>query len=213
MSEDILKDSWLPDEAVSKRIKDRIKKAGKRFHSNDNISEFIEDGEMDLLQAEVQEKLLGVLDSLLIDTLLDIGFTNLSVLDISVKALERAQKRLGKRAKEVEWIESNILDFKPQKSYTLWHDRASFHFLTEEEDIKKYTTLVDLAKSESLVLGTFSTSGPHKCSGLVIRQYDCKSLATCFKRYFSQLECLETDHITPFDTIQKFVFSRFKRKP
>ena len=101
-------------------------------------------------------------DSLLIDALLDLGFTNLSVLDISVKALERAQKRLGKRAKEVKWIESNILDFKPQKSYTLWHDRASFHFLTKEEEIKKYTTLVDLAKIESLVLGTFSTSGPQK---------------------------------------------------
>lgn len=152
-------------------------------------------------------------DSLLIDTLLDLGFTNLSVLDISVKALERAQKRLGKRTKEVKWIESNILDFKPQKSYTLWHDRACFHFLTKEEGIKKYTTLVDLAKIESLVLGTFSTSGLQKCSGLVIKQYDCKSLAACFKTHFSQLECLETDHTTPFDTTQKFVFSRFKRKP
>ena len=68
MSEDILKDSWMPEGPVSKKIKDRIKKAGKRFHSNDNISEFIEDGEMDLLQAEVQEKLQGVLDSLVIDT-------------------------------------------------------------------------------------------------------------------------------------------------
>ena len=68
MSEDILKDSWLPDEAVSNKIKERIQKAGRRYHSNDNISEFIEDGEMDLLQAEVQEKLQGVLDSLVIDT-------------------------------------------------------------------------------------------------------------------------------------------------
>ena len=68
MSEDILKDSWVPEGPVSKKIKDRIKKAGKRFHSNDNISEFIEEGEMDLLQAEVQEKLQGVLDSLVIDT-------------------------------------------------------------------------------------------------------------------------------------------------
>ena len=68
MSEDILKDSWVPEGPISKKIKDRIKKAGKRFHSNDNISEFIQEGEMDLLQAEVQEKLQGVLDSLVIDT-------------------------------------------------------------------------------------------------------------------------------------------------
>ncbi len=68
MSEDILKDSWAPEGPVSNKIKERIKKAGKRFHSNDNISEFIEDGEMDQLQTEVQEKLQGVLDSLVIDT-------------------------------------------------------------------------------------------------------------------------------------------------
>ena len=68
MSEDMLKDSWVPEGPISKKIKERIKKAGKRFHSNDNISEFIEDGEMDLLQAEVQDKLQGVLDSLVSDT-------------------------------------------------------------------------------------------------------------------------------------------------
>ena len=63
-----LKDVWDPEGPISKKIKDRIKKAGKRFHSNDNISEFIEEGEIELLQAEVQEKLQGVLDSLVIDT-------------------------------------------------------------------------------------------------------------------------------------------------
>ena len=68
MSEDILKDSWMPDEPVSKTIKNRITKAGKRFHANDNISEYIEDGELQKLQTEVQEKLQGVLESLVIDT-------------------------------------------------------------------------------------------------------------------------------------------------
>ena len=152
-------------------------------------------------------------DSLLVDALLDLGFTDLTVLDISAKALQRAQERLGLRAKEIAWIESNILDFTPKKSYGLWHDRASFHFLTEEKDIKKYTTLVNHSKSESLVLGTFSTSGPQKCSGLVIKQYDCKSLAACFNESFNQIECVETDHTTPFNTTQKFVFSRLERRP
>ena len=68
MSDDILKDSWMPDEAVSKKIRDRLKKAGKRFHANDNISEYIEEGEIQQLQDEVQEKLQGVLESLVIDT-------------------------------------------------------------------------------------------------------------------------------------------------
>ena len=155
---------------------------------------------------------IGGGDSLLIDALLDLGFTDLSVLDISKKALQRAQKRLGSRSDKVNWIASDIIEFEPKRKYGLWHDRACFHFLTKNEEIDKYKSIIKQSKSEYFVLGTFSTSGPEKCSGLMIKQYDCERLETCFNDYFYLQKCAEVAHTTPFDTIQKFVFSRFKRR-
>ena len=152
---------------------------------------------------------IGGGDSLLVDALLELGFTDLSVLDISEKALKRAQKRLGERAQYIHWIESDILDFNPTKNYTLWHDRASFHFLTALRDIQKYTKIVTQSNAKHLVIGTFSTSGPEKCSGLLITQYDCKKLKNCFSSSYNQVDCIKIKHITPFNSKQDFIFSRF----
>tara|TARA_B100001094_G_scaffold319503_1_gene364424 strand:- start:1163 stop:1780 length:618 start_codon:yes stop_codon:yes gene_type:complete len=152
---------------------------------------------------------IGGGDSQLVDALLELDFTNLSVLDISGKALERAQKRLGERARYIHWIESDIIDFNPTKNYTLWHDRASFHFLTDSSDIQKYTEIVTQSNAKHLVIGTFSTYGPEKCSGLLITQYDCKKLKNCFSSSYNQVDCIEIEHITPFNSKQDFIFSRF----
>ena len=152
---------------------------------------------------------IGGGDSLLVDALLELGFTNLSVLDISGKALERAQKRLGEQSQYIHWIESDIIDFNPTKNYTLWHDRASFHFLTDSSDIQKYTEIVTQSNAKHLVIGTFSTYGPEKCSGLLITQYDCKKLKNCFSSSYNQVDCIEIEHITPFNSKQDFIFSRF----
>ena len=152
---------------------------------------------------------IGGGDSLLVDALLELGFTNLSVLDISGKALERAQKRLGEQSQYIHWIESDIIDFNPTKNYTLWHDRASFHFLTASSDIQKYTEIVTQSNAKHLVIGTFSTYGPEKCSGLLITKYDCKKLKNCFSSSYNQLDCIEIEHITPFNSKQDFIFSRF----
>jgi hypothetical protein len=151
-------------------------------------------------------------DSLLVDALLELGYSDITVLDISKNALDRAKKRLGVLADKVCWIECDILDFKPQKKYSLWHDRASFHFLTEAAHVKKYSELVSLSQTTHLVVGTFSPSGPTKCSGLPITQYDCEKLNRCFYTHFEQLDCTEIQHLTPFDTNQSFIFSKFKRK-
>jgi GTP cyclohydrolase IA len=59
------KDLGIP---MSVAIRDRIKNASKRFHANDNIADFLEPGDLDRLQAEVQTKMQGVLESLVIDT-------------------------------------------------------------------------------------------------------------------------------------------------
>lgn len=154
---------------------------------------------------------IGGGDSNLVDSLLLEGYKNITVLDISKKALERAKKRLGEKAKEVTWIVSDINDFNPTISYDVWHDRASFHFLTQEVQIKRYIGLANKNITGYLVLGTFSKEGPLKCSGLEISQYSKEDLTSRFGE-FIKIECLTEDHTTPFDTKQNFTFCSFKKK-
>lgn len=171
---------------------------------------------VDLIQSFHLDKSTPIIDvgggdSRLVDALLELGFSNLTVLDISAKAIARAQARLGNLAAQVHWIENDILSFSPVKNYGVWHDRASFHFLTQSNDIKKYNKTLDRSKAQHLVLGTFSTTGPEKCSGLPITQYDCNKLKKCFAPNFNQLDCVEIEHLTPFDSKQNFIFSRFSK--
>ena len=155
---------------------------------------------------------LGGGDSSLVDHLLDKGFYNLTVLDISIKALEKAQKRLGEKANQVKWIVSDITHFEPKTQYDLWHDRAAFHFLTGSQQIEKYISTIKKSVTGYLVLSTFSTSGPLKCSGLPIIQYNEQTLSTLVRPDFEKINCKQIDHITPFDTVQNFLFCSFKRK-
>ena len=153
-------------------------------------------------------------DSFLVDHLLDLDYTNISVLDISENAIERAKKRLGDKAQNVKWIVSDITEFEPKESYNIWHDRAVFHFLTDAKDIEKYQQIVAAALSPKgkKLIGTFSESGPKKCSGIEIKQYSENLLKQTFQRDFEPLECFFENHTTPFDTIQNFVFCSFEKK-
>ena len=155
---------------------------------------------------------IGGGDSKLVDFLLEEGYENISVLDISANALVRAKNRLGNKAEKVTWIVADITEFEPTEQYDIWHDRAVFHFLTEENDIKKYQDLVAKAVKEKMVIGTFSTNGPLKCSGLEIKQNDETSLTSNFEANFEKIECFTIDHKTPFDTIQNFIFCSFNKK-
>ncbi|MCL9810052.1 class I SAM-dependent methyltransferase [Flavobacterium luminosum] len=154
-------------------------------------------------------------DSYLIDHLLDMGYTNLYLLDISENAINRIRKRLGPKAEKVTFIVSDILDFKPEETFDVWHDRASFHFLTSAEDIVRYEQIVHQAVSENgyLFIGTFSENGPLKCSGLEITQYSEMKLQNVFKEHFETIQCFTEDHQTPFGTTQNFIFCTFKNKP
>ena len=154
---------------------------------------------------------IGGGDSKLVDFLLEEGYKNITVLDISAKALEKAKKRLGKKANEVKWIVSDIISFQPTETYDLWHDRAAFHFLTSNEQIEKYVSITNKFVIENLIIGTFSKEGPTKCSGLEISQYDDQDLAKLFEKNFKKVKCLTTDHLTPFDTVQNFQFCIFKK--
>ncbi len=154
---------------------------------------------------------IGGGDSNLVDFLLDEGYTNITVLDISKNALLRAQARLGERAKQVKWVESNIVDFKPAEQYAIWHDRAVFHFLTTPQDIAAYQSIVNNAVTDTLVMATFSKNGPLRCSGLDIQQYNSEDLAAVFAEQFTLTNSLNDDHITPFDTKQNFVYCQFNK--
>lgn len=153
-------------------------------------------------------------DSLLVDHLLEAGYTNVTVLDISEKALERAKARLGTKANLVNWIVSDVTNFQPDQAFDLWHDRAVFHFLTNENDIETYRKLLQtgITPGGKLILGTFSTNGPIKCSGIPIQQYDETSMRQLLEEGFDHLQFAFVNHPTPFNTVQEFIFCRAERK-
>ncbi len=156
---------------------------------------------------------IGGGDSFLVDHLLDLGYQDISVLDISAAAIDRAKQRLGDRAKNVKWIVADAATFKPTVKYDFWHDRAAFHFLTDEQEISNYleTAEQNIIPTGVLVIGTFSEQGPKKCSGIEIKQYSETTMTDRLKKVFEKINCITVDHKTPFDTIQNFVFCSFRK--
>lgn len=149
-------------------------------------------------------------DSKLVDYLLQEGYNDLTVLDISRAAIERAQQRLGNQAGLVNWIVGDVLDFHPTEKYDCWHDRAAFHFQTEEAAIEQYLSIAREAVRGIIIIGTFSVDGPKKCSGLEIKQYDEGGMKNKFEKFdFKNVECKREDHITPAGSVQNFVFCSF----
>ncbi len=157
---------------------------------------------------------IGGGDSFLAENLLAEGYTEITVLDISGKALDRARSRLGDKAKKITWIAEDVTAFSPREKYDLWHDRATFHFLTEQAEVIKYKKTVNhgLKANGYLVIGTFSEKGPEKCSGINVKQYSQQELTDCFKEGFNTLECKNVDHLTPSGAIQNFSFCSFQKR-
>lgn len=172
---------------------------------------------IDLMQATGLPKDAAIIDigggdSNLVDHLLNLGYSNITVLDISAHAIEKAQARLGEKAQSVKWIETDILNFQPETTYQLWHDRAAFHFLTENTQVNTYLQLIKKIAPEQLIIGTFSVDGPIKCSGIEIQQYDEDSLPKTFASIgYTNQGCTRHSHTTPFGTVQDFIFCRFKK--
>ena len=164
------------------------------------------------LDAEIID--IGAGESRLVDNLLEMGFVNLSVLDISSKSIEKTKKRLGLKSKLVNWIVSDINNFNPTKKYDLWHDRAAFHFLKDSVEIDNYVKLVksSLHNQGNLIIATFSENGPLKCSGLEVSRYSENSISDLFNNDFELIKSQKSIHKTPFSTSQEFLFSQFKKK-
>lgn len=157
---------------------------------------------------------IGGGDSHFVDALLDKGYKNISVLDISANAIERAKKRLGSKGENISWIVSDITKFVPTVKFDFWHDRAAFHFLTDADDVNKYVSIAENSINTNgyLILGTFSENGPQKCSGLEIQQYNEASMLARFGVAFNKIKCITEDHITPFNTVQNFLFCSFQKQ-
>lgn len=172
--------------------------------------QFIHDARLDKSASIID---VGGGDSSLVDHLLAEGYENITVLDISETALARARKRLGDLGRKVNWVVSDILEFVSTTTFDFWHDRATFHFLTTEPQIQRYLTIARQAVKDQgyVTIGTFSEHGPHICSGLNTRQYSEASLQNELKVGFEKIRCITEDHVTPFATLQNFLFCHFQR--
>jgi len=152
--------------------------------------------------------------STLVDDLLEADHRSITVVDISDKALSLARARLGGKAKLVKWLEGNItsLDL-PTQYYELWHDRAVFHFLTEAGQQDKYRDrlLSALKPGGHLIIGTFTTEAPPKCSGLPVQRYNQEQLANILGKEFELNRHNKELHITPGGVEQMYLYCRFRK--
>lgn len=147
----------------------------------------------------------------LVDNLLLKGYERLAVLDISEAAIAHSRRRLGLRADHVEWHVGDVRCFESPYRFALWHDRAVFHFLTEEADRQAYINVLKntLEPDGHVVLATFAPHGPEECSGLPVMRYDADMLEEVLGDDFKLVESWPEEHITPSGSVQPFIYSLF----
>ena len=147
--------------------------------------------------------------STLVDNLQEQGFRDITVLDISATALERAKTRMGDKAESVHWVTADVTAFSPTRRYALWHDRAVFHFLVEQNDRERYLVALraTLRPQGHLLLSTFGPDGPLRCSGLEICRYSIEQLQEIFDENFELQHHELHDHVTPGGASQQFLYS------
>lgn len=174
---------------------------------------------LDLIRAAAPDHGAAVIDvgggaSRLVDALLQDGYRDVSVLDLSANALDAARKRIGAAAATVDWIVADATTWQPAKSYDVWHDRAAFHFLTDAGDRAAYVERLRsaVAPGGQIIIATFAPDGPEKCSGLPVQRHDSASLLAELGPEFALIETRRETHHTPWDSTQAFQFSRFQRR-
>lgn len=160
----------------------------------------------------------GIIDigggaSKLVDCLLARGYTNVSVLDISGRALAVAKERLGCESDPVEWIEFDVLEFQPREKFNFWHDRAVFHFLTEPKEREKYLETMNgaLNANAHVLIAVFGPEGPEKCSGLPVQRYSPELLQQTLGPDYALLSSEQENHTTPSGNQQQFVYCLFRK--
>ena len=150
----------------------------------------------------------------LVEALLADGYRDLTVLDISATALDRAREHLGNDAAEVTWIVGDVTAFRPRRHFDLWHDRAVLHFLTDAAYRRAYrrTLRQCIADGGHVVVATFGPDGPVSCSGLPVMRHDQRSLGEALGADFEPIEYAEEEHRTPGGATQQFLYGLFRRR-
>ena len=173
-----------------------------------------------LIAAAGVSKDAGIIDvgggtSVLVDCLLDAGYARLAVLDVSGAALSQSRIRLGARSAAVEWFEADVTTFMSPHRFSLWHDRAVFHFLTAADDRRGYVATLrqTLQPGGTVIIATFALDGPPKCSGLDIVRYDEPSILAELGPEFRLQEVRRETHVTPWESEQRFIYFRFQWQP
>ena len=151
--------------------------------------------------------------STLVDDLLANGFSHVTVLDVAEAALAKSKARLGARAGEVSWIVADITKWCPERRYEVWHDRAVFHFLTEDAQQAAYVAALTAgtAPGATVVMATFALDGPENCSGLAVQRYSPQTLAARLGPPFALIDSAQESHRPPWGAEQKFSYAMFRR--
>ncbi|MHA2391243.1 MAG: class I SAM-dependent methyltransferase [Promethearchaeota archaeon] len=174
---------------------------------------------LQLIKSTGIEKHQGIIDlgggaSLLVDCLLEDGYENLSVLDISEQSLEITKARLSNQKDDVHWYVVDVTEFYPSRRFHLCHDRAVFHFLTDKTDQRKYVETLRriLVPGGHVLIATFAFDGPTKCSGLDVVRYDAETIRSRLGPDFELLNQYDESHYTPGGKEQKFSYFLFRKK-
>ncbi len=151
--------------------------------------------------------------SLLAETLVQLGYMDVTVVDCSRQALDEARFRMGASASRVAWICADIRTFRSAKKYSLWHDRAVFHFMTSEDDRRRYLASLDACLDDDgmAFIGTFAVNGPERCSGLPVQRYDAELISGVFAPRFELVSSSDARHLTPTGSTQEFAWFTFRR--
>lgn len=146
--------------------------------------------------------------------LLDRGFNDVTVLDLSRRALDLARERLGARGTHVTWTQADLRAWSPERTYDLWHDRAVLHFLTEDEDRERYAATVAraVAPGGHAIIAGFAPDGPERCSGLPVRRASGEDLAALLGDAFTPVGVRREEHTTPSGNVQLFAWLVARRR-
>ena len=151
--------------------------------------------------------------STLVDGLLEVGYTDITVLDIAAAALEKSKARLGARAAHINWMAADITSWSPSRTWDVWHDRAVFHFLTTPENQTRYLNALECGTKAGshVIMSTFALDGPERCSGLPVQRYSAQTLAQKVGPRFKLMEESQEQHLTPWGATQSFTFAVYVR--
>jgi len=173
---------------------------------------------LQLISAHAADTTTSIIDvgggaSRLVDALLPAGYRDLTVLDIAAAALAKSRARLGDQGKRVAWIVADVTEWRPQRTWGVWHDRAVFHFLTAERDQDAYVAAMTAATAPGsiVIISTFAPDGPERCSGLPVQRYSAQGIAERLGGAFAlEAESAER-HTTPSGATQSFMYAVLRR--